>query len=484
MPDLVQNLSFSPPSVPPESEHASCERIVAEFPTYPVTDEFLDSPNTVLRKAKTKPDNSKYLWYASEADIVHFVRTFLEDIFFAMKLPFDFAAEISIKHIRPDLSVLMLDKFLVGVVEVKKPGANVLLQRTVLGELLDQMLLVEGFYGMGPIIGILTTAEEWLVAWFPLDSDSFTAVDHNKSTSNEVDAFTTPHKPPQQPSSQTGSPPGGTPSQKSGTIHSIEPTPEDNTVDGDDNLTVDAQMERLLCTTNVLSVRSELPKLLEVLHSCFTQMAIAHTNHRAKLSKCLLKFHKNVEAVTFHPFSYEDVFSIVDFNRFPRKDVKTLIALEDLGRGSTGKAWLAVTTTTKSQSAVCVMKFDNKENTSINLRREKENWDRVYPEFSELVKVEMWSGSDALIMPHFSTILEEERNDFKVRIREVLTEKFARKNIVHTDVRWRNIGKYKDRNGNLAIVIFDLHGLEDYDGAKANHDGWVERSIAELYYIE
>lgn len=65
---------------------------------------------------------------------------------------------------------------LVGVVEVKKPGASVLSEPTVLGELLDQMLLVEGFYGMGPVIGILTTGEEWLVSWFPADSSALEVV--------------------------------------------------------------------------------------------------------------------------------------------------------------------------------------------------------------------------------------------------------------------------------------------------------------------
>jgi hypothetical protein len=41
---------------------------------------------------------------------------------------------------------------------------------TVLGELLDQMLLVEGFYCSGPVICILPSGEEWLVAWFPVNT--------------------------------------------------------------------------------------------------------------------------------------------------------------------------------------------------------------------------------------------------------------------------------------------------------------------------
>ena len=42
-----------------------------------------------------------------------------------------------------------------------------------LGELLDRMLLVEGFYGMRPVLGILTSGEEWLVSLFPVDLNSW-----------------------------------------------------------------------------------------------------------------------------------------------------------------------------------------------------------------------------------------------------------------------------------------------------------------------
>lgn len=44
-------------------------------------------------------------------------------------------------------------------------------------ELLNQMVLVKRFYGMGPVIGILTTAEEWIVSWFLVDSDALAHVD-------------------------------------------------------------------------------------------------------------------------------------------------------------------------------------------------------------------------------------------------------------------------------------------------------------------
>ena len=139
----------------------------------------------------TKPgrDGLGCLSYSSVSDIVFHVRSFLSDILAALDLSLEFSAEITINHIRPDLSVLLMDRFLVGVVEVKKPGNNVLLERTVLGELLDQMFLVEGFYGTGPVIGILTTGDEWVVSWFPGDTDTLASRGQSEAS------YSTPLKP-------------------------------------------------------------------------------------------------------------------------------------------------------------------------------------------------------------------------------------------------------------------------------------------------
>jgi hypothetical protein len=152
---------------------------------------------------------------------------------------------------------------LVGVVEVKKPGSKVLLKPTVLGELLDQMMLVEGFYGMGPVIGILTTAEEWLISWFPVDSDILAHVDPPEAS------FTTPMK---QKSSFTStetkghSPPSGTPSQQRGITHSIEEV-VDVSLETEDGVT--DEMERLLCVTRVMNIYEDPICVLQHLCGAF-----------------------------------------------------------------------------------------------------------------------------------------------------------------------------------------------------------------------
>ena len=124
----------------------------------------------------------KSLSYASEIDILFFVRTFLTDILVALNLNMDFNSEISISHYKPDIIVLSIGRYLVGVVEVKKPGNDVLEKPTVLGELLDQMPLVEGFYGTRPLIGILTTGEEWIVSWFPGDTNTLAETNHTEAS--------------------------------------------------------------------------------------------------------------------------------------------------------------------------------------------------------------------------------------------------------------------------------------------------------------
>lgn len=479
-PLLQQNLTLSPPSVPTEMAHAVCRSVVEDFPLVTsVSAEVLSSANTIWRITESREaDGRKILLYSSEDDIVHFVRIFLTDILLALGLHLKFNAEVTIKQIRPDICVLCKGMYLVGVVEVKKPGFNVLLEPTVLGELLDQMFLVEGFYGMGPVIGILTTGVEWVLTWFPADSNTLASAEIARSGV----VFATPGKSTaaatiESVSVNRHSPPGGTPSQKSGHVYTVEVAADGLPGAGDDNAEISGQMERLLCTTEVMNINTDPHSVIQLLCSAFQIMASSRTYHRQNISRCLLKFHKDIGAVTFHPVSHEDIYHMVDFNKFPSKAVKTLVALEDLGRGSTGKAWLCVTLT-KPRSAACVVKFDNKHVNSIKLVKEREMWNLLYPEFSHMVKIEKWSGADALIMPHFSTVLEQEREQYRDEVLDVLRNKFAASSKVHKDVRWRNIGKYINR-GKVAIVLFDLYDVFDYD-ANAHND-WIDKAMKSLY---
>lgn len=468
-PKLEKNLTVSSPYVPTEAQHASCRRVTMDLPLVPsVTNDVLSATNSVWRATA----GEESLLYSSEADIAGAVKIYLTDIILALNLKIKFSGEVTIQQVRPDICALLMGRYLVGVVEVKKPGNNVMLEPTVLGELLDQMLLVEGFYGMGPVIGILTTAEEWIVSWFPVDTD---ALSHLLEESPEA-SFTTPVKPTASKSEPKGySPPGGTPSQKSGLLHCIETDAADAEEDG---TMIVEEMERCLCATEVMNIFTNPVRVLEVLSCAFQLMAKSRSYRYSTLPRCLLKFHKDIKSVTFHPASYESVYSSVDFNKFPNRNVKTLIALEDLGRGSTGKAWLCVTVT-KPHSAVCVLKFPNGSSNKTDLTYERDMWHLIYPEFSHMIKLEHWSGSDALVMPHFSLVLESERESYRTELFDVLVNKFGKLGKVHNDVRWRNIGKCRNRHGSVSLVVYDLHSVQDYNAERHSH--WIEDAIAKLY---
>jgi hypothetical protein len=217
---------------------------------------------------------------------------------------------------------------------------------------------------------ILTTGEEWLVAWFEADQEAL----QQETTISILNSFCTPEKTSASKSSvsEETSPTGTTPSQKSPQPHTLVNNDEEGDGDADDTTELPELQLRRLITTRVFQQQNASEEILQLLCSAFSVMATAHLYNRPGVSQCLFKFHRQKAAVTWHPASYDDVYRRVDFNKFPRSNTSALIALEDLGRGSTGKAWLCVTVTTP-HSSVCVLKFSNRQGLS-KLDNEFQNW--------------------------------------------------------------------------------------------------------------
>ena len=358
---------------------------------------------------------------------------------------FTFNSVMTIKEIRPDCRVLMIGNYIVGVVAVKTPGYDVLLENTVLGELLDQMLLVEGFCRMGPVIGILTTAEEWLISWFPEDLSALKQttymIQSQASLTTLYPSYTEPAH--TRRCSPLGSP---TPTQLSDTAHTIhlaQAIPPSSDLDLSETaevLVADEQIRRVLCTTEVLNVHKNPILVLQHLCSAFKMMSSSYIHQHPNTLPCLFKFHKSISTITYHPITTSiphttNTYTMINFDKYRHNsdsNVNTLIAIEDLGRCSTGKAWLCMTnihshppsaTTTAATPTVCVLKFNNYDGRSVNLLvHEKEMWDLLYPELTSMIRMEVWSGAYALVMPYFSTILEQERVLYKDAIYEVTNE--------------------------------------------------------------
>lgn len=98
------------------------------------------------------------------------------------------------------------------------------------------------------------------------------------------------------------------------------------------------------------------------------------------------------------------------------------------------KAWLWVTVT-QPRSASSVLKFDIKHSQSEKLMKESEMGHFALSKISTMVRVEHWSGTDALVMPHFSTVLESEREQYRDNLFDVLTTHFMQNGKMHRDVR-------------------------------------------------
>jgi len=169
-----------------------------------------------------------------------------------------------------------------------------------------------------------------------------------------------------------------------------------------------------------------------------------------------------------------DFMKIIESGKFPRSDCDSFIGVEDLGRGSTGKAWL---TTTKACAAVCVIKFYNQ--SKCNIQHELNCWHTAYEEFTQLVSIKTLVGQETLQMPHFSTIIEADRMKFKNDIKIILENNFHSKSLVHTDVRWRNIGCYKNKMNEIKPIVYDLYDVRTYDQSKDFN--WINIAISILY---
>ena len=467
IPILVKQVTVSEGSVPTENQHASCGRVVCPLTITCAPRDVCDFRNLTWDRA-----TKGVVDYATEADIVTVVESYLFSIIKAMNLTesVKLFREIGLKSIRADISVLTLFNELIGVVEVKKPSKfDIFSQSTVLGELFDQMMLAEGFYGNGPIMGLLCTGNKYMLAWFPADDRSFEGSDISENAA-------TPERPLVRPSND--SPPGVTPSQMHPKVHCIEDA--DVFVDEDNS---DGTVDRRLYTTKVYDIYEEPVGVLNLVYHAIFMMTQARGRPRSAPSRFLLGFHKEKEPITWHPMP-ENIMLEVNFSKFPHGTVKNLFAIEDLGRGAAGRAWLTVTQRSSSSSsnsssnstsrAVCVLKFSNR-GESHGLKDEAACWRKVYPEFATRVSLESWSGFPALKMPHFADISVDERIEFIQQLMPLLT-RFENAGLVHKDVKWKNMGKYQVRDsGDICLVLYDFSHIGPFHAV--NDAGWKERAV-------
>ena len=406
--------------------------------------------------------------WSSEASIVDLVKDFLSDVLYECGLSefLTLTPEMGTFELRPDLWVLRVAGMPVGVVEVKKPGKDVLDHENVLGEVYDYLLHLPNFYGAKQMIGILTTYREWRVCW--LDNSET----QNLMKADEIleeKGPTTPQK-NAMTEKKDGSPPGLTPSKKRTDYHSVTKVEEKE--DNEDAIVKKIEpSKREMFASRIWNTEKE--NVFPLVASALLKMSrVRHEGFDHPFDQLGTRTLLRLDEKSFY-WDRLDSKKVGNgkWDCVPNAATKNLYLLEDLGTGSTGHVWLACSV----GGAVCVLKFmaKGKDNPKV-LEDECKCWHKIYPSLAKYVRVAEFCGRKALVMPHFDTPKRDKET--LTLVESTLHQSFGVKELKHPDVRWRNIGVSRDADGSLKAIVFDLVGVK----TPRPNSTWIAKAIQRL----
>jgi hypothetical protein len=367
--ELNQAYSTSGSSVPSARDHAAATIEVRTIAFTRVPEQIiLPSNSRCLRSLK----DGNYS-YCSESDIAKHVGNLIEDIleYLGRLGEFSVKSEVGTFSVRPDFYVIMSSLgFPVGVIEVKKPGTDILKAPTVLGEVYDYLLALKNYFKIDHPFALLTSLKEWRVCWLPHSNDIASQEDELKSSRlNDAAAPSTPVRDVSSPPSNH-SPEGLTPSKQRENAHQIQGCDD---VESFNNF--EPAHDREMCGTEVLlattvgtirTIVSAVNKMLQAKQERFGFL-------NQDLSQCTLMQLSESGLVWTH-FKGE-----LQWDRFPGNNCKKFVILEDLGHGAHGRVYLACA----SNGAVCVIKF---RTSQVDAEQECKNWKSIYSEFDSMVQ--------------------------------------------------------------------------------------------------
>jgi hypothetical protein len=445
----------------------------------------------------------------SENSVAFFCQGVLLDLINALDIGLSVASEMAVFNVRPDMWIIKDPHGLpIGAVEVKKPShdveaaTNLMDNQYVLGELYDSMCQLKNFYNVPLAIGILTTGNDFRVCWFGEDDNV------NMSAEETICAEAEPRTPqgsPQKKASEDhkDSPPGLSPSKKTSFLHTLKQgrrTTLPREADGGDGWAsggstgvdgsaVVEKLHRCMYVSPTVRYDDDGNEVMRLLASALLKMLRVKTvpfdTPFDKLSeRHIVRFEKQVEGakqVSKSVVWCRDIKGLRkgqwDLVAFPKN---YLYAIEHLGGGLDGNVWLVCTVS----GHIGVLKFSNEvllESQRVAMQFELEMWETFYPELARsFCALENWSGRFALRMPHVCDVHPgQERLDCIPRV-QTLLEEFARKGFVHRDVKWRNLGQYKDdTSGEIRVVIYDMGSVLATDQPE-DHQRWIKKGVEHL----
>lgn len=438
--------------------------------------------------------NSTSFRYQNESKVQYYVTLALEDAICALGLDelLEIEPELSVFSYRPDIIVVTHSTLgIILVVEVKKPGADVFTSHSVAGQVYDYLV---GMLGMGiarPFV-VLTTYEEMVIAHLDdgahaLSSRSLmeeVAGKVGESLDSEREFLTTTGRGDR---GEESSPPGSPLSKRNPVVstsqtgdatpaghHSEAARGRNNDEGVDDDDSDDDDWNRFVCYSKVVERENVLKAWMFVIR-CAIQSCMRSPRRDVPRQNATPTFacaRVNEQGMVWRnlPSNLK-----VDYFTFPTATTESFYLLNDLGRGSNGRAYLICS----SGGKACVAKFyfikdieahrpretayarQQRRSSLLQLRKseadqEKKYWidlyKRKYP-----VDVKQLHGHWCLLLPYFDPITDvQKRRECLPQVRAIL-EHFQSEGLKYKDddLRWRHVGIRKGE-----VCLFDLGSLE------------------------
>lgn len=406
---------------------------------------------------------------STEADIAHQVRPALSEVIEALGLQFYLLSEVQIFWIRPDIYIVATASGIPkGIVEVKKAGEIAMTNEFIAGEVFDHMMHLHSVFGVRQVFAILTSYDEWRVCWLPDDeSNKLAAAD----SLTEVPVFETPTKAKTGPSeiaTNDDSPTLASPS-KHIAAHDCRILDDGNDVAEEG----DQEIERTLSGSAIWKREgADNGALFSFVSSILIKIDCSSLVNRDLSPGSRVEGIIRVVTPATYLWKHVKLERGLQWDKYPRQGAKRFYIWDDLGHGIDGCALLATTV----GGAVCVLKFffpkAQDDDMQTKAERELKLWHRIYPEYKEYVRVVKLVDRPVLMMPHFAS--PNRTSDVVEGVRKVLDESFDARELVHADVRWRNIGLRHDGRP----LLYDLGHIEEKNIDQ--HKDWIEKACESL----
>jgi hypothetical protein len=493
------------------------------LPSPPVAEMERDDPERLSVLLYDIRRKGRHASYSSEADVQRLVQQALDDALSLMGLAqsCDSKLEYTLFSYRPDI-VIVFHKFMgiILIVEVKKPEKdfqiNVSCRRQrkaksiatkklretpgvfdgelVAGQVFDYL---KGVINMGNAtpFAVLTTYDRAVLAWIDSPTGNSAELLRKKLSSLGQTETVLPNSCPPK----TATPVRGV-QEKVTTKTSPDPAErqiflglsvvqeeEGSTIPDDEEDQSDTEMEdsdipRIVNYSPVYKEKNIVPLLVLAIR-CGIESSKARTRRQ-------LPSHGDSiggECGMVHPdglvWKRLPDSTTWNFQKVPK--LPTMFLWKDLGRGASGRAFLAC----DKKGNACVLKFflfDDREVRRLEdeeerLAKEKyllartkekadlelERWKQVYPRYKDHVFVKKLNKLYALQMPYFNTIPTDQRSSMLEKVRKVL-QRFSDLGFRYRDgdLRWRHVGCDADNN----CILFDLESLDPLEDEESGAD--------------